>query len=265
MFAANTLIFLDIYVPLLPDMEKPIQFDALVSHLPGMVYRCCYDPGLTLIFASEQSANLTGHTTSSLLSKPHAGLTDLAYYPDRDRIISDLRTQLQKCETFSLEYRLYTADKQLKWVCNRGCLIVDENEHQQYLEGFIFDMTPMREEQELMRANEAHFRRTVHDFNQPVDIINTLANLCLLSLAEGSRHFAFLEEKLNKIIDQSERMTEMTNQAMTNQMRFFTPSEDKHTPVSVPTAEEHTTANLAPSDEIPLVCDQSANCSGFKS
>lgn len=251
MFAARKLICFKIYVPLVLYMGKSIKFDALVNHLPGMVYRCFYDRGLTLVFASEQCVGLTGYSTSSLLGNPPAGLAGLAYRQDRDRLILDLQTQLQENKSFSLEYRLYTADSQLKWVCNRGLLVTDEDENKQYLEGIIFDITSIHEQQDSLRASEERFRRTVDELHQPVDIINTLANLCLLSLAEGSKHFAFLEEKLNKIIDQGERMAAVTHQA-----RLFMHNEDSSA-LSIPEDARYSPVHLDDDSEIPLVCDQS--------
>jgi len=49
----------------------------LLSHIPGMAYRCNYDPDWTMRYASDGCVELTGYPPESLINNTDISLNDI--------------------------------------------------------------------------------------------------------------------------------------------------------------------------------------------
>ena len=67
--------------------ESQRMLSALMSNLPGMVYRCCADEHWTMEFVSEGCIALTGYQPDELTTNtPRMSFADLVHEDDRERV-----------------------------------------------------------------------------------------------------------------------------------------------------------------------------------
>lgn len=123
----------------------------LLDSLPGMAYRCRNTRDWPMLFVSEGCKELSGYTPEALLGgRPH--WRELIHPEDREAVWQSIQETTERGERFELQYRLVTRDKQQKWVWERGRASESE-EHDTLIEGFVTDITPLRQKElELERS-----------------------------------------------------------------------------------------------------------------
>lgn len=136
--------------------ENERRLSTLMSNLPGMAYRCKNDAKWTMEFVSQGCINLTGYNPTELLENNRIAYNDILMKEDRPRVKKEVEKQIEKEQSFEIKYRIQTKDKKIRWVWERGSGIKDKNGHITALEGFITDITKMKEaEQQLVEKEQA--------------------------------------------------------------------------------------------------------------
>lgn len=113
----------------------------LMSNLPGMVYRCRYDPQWTMDFISEGGEALTGYPAEKLLNNRDLSYADLIHTHDRQYVWDTISQAIREQDSFLINYRITTASGQQKWVSEQGRALSDDQGQIQAIEGFITDIT----------------------------------------------------------------------------------------------------------------------------
>jgi PAS domain S-box-containing protein len=127
-----------------------------MSNLPGMAYRCKNDAKWTMEFVSQGCINLTGYNPTELLKNNSIAYKDILLKEDQPRVKKEVEKQIRQEKSFEIKYRIQTKDKKIRWVWERGSGINDKNGHITALEGFITDITKMKEtEQQLVEKEQA--------------------------------------------------------------------------------------------------------------
>ncbi|HET6558041.1 MAG TPA: ATP-binding protein [Prolixibacteraceae bacterium] len=127
----------------------------LVSHLPGMVYRCQLDEQYTMNYMSEACIEITGYSPEDFTANKTIAYNDLIFPEYRQKIWNNWQKTLVDNSIFEAEYPICTASGETKWVWERGRCIVDEEGTLQFLEGYIEDISDIkRNETELILAKE---------------------------------------------------------------------------------------------------------------
>jgi len=121
--------------------EKKPALDTLMSNLPGMAYRCLNDRDWTMEFVSEGCEELTGYQPSELIDNKKTSYNQIIHPDDTEKIWDNIQAAISENRVFTITYRIYTKNDQLKWVWERGCGIYDENGDLAAIEGFISDIT----------------------------------------------------------------------------------------------------------------------------
>ncbi|MDD4555692.1 MAG: PAS domain-containing protein, partial [Bacteroidales bacterium] len=124
--------------------ESKRQFTTLLDNLPGMVYRCRNDRDWTMEFISDGCIELTGYKPSDLILNKTISYNDLIALDDRDRIWNEVQEGLKSHLPYTLNYKIITANHQIKWVWERAKGIFSKNGTLQHIEGFIFDVTEQK-------------------------------------------------------------------------------------------------------------------------
>ena len=86
----------------------------LLSHLPGMAYRCNYDSDWTMQYVSSGCYELTGYTPESLLYNRDLTFNDLITPEYRDSLWKEWERILAKRLPFKYEYEIETAKGEAK-------------------------------------------------------------------------------------------------------------------------------------------------------
>jgi len=130
-------------------VESQRSLRALMSHLPGMAYRCQDDRDRTMTFVSEGCTELTGHEPSGLVGSNKVTYMQLIHVDDRETVLNGIRSAVAEKRPFNLTYRIRAAAGEERWVREKGSGVYSRQAELQAIEGFITDIT------ELKRAEEA--------------------------------------------------------------------------------------------------------------
>ncbi len=121
--------------------ESEEKFRSMVSNIPGVVYRCAYDEDWTLFFITDAIENLTGYRSEEFQNNSSVTFAGLIHPDDRIMVAESLKAGLSGFNQFSVEYRIVTRQKTVKWVSNSGRPVFKEDNSILWLDGFIFDIT----------------------------------------------------------------------------------------------------------------------------
>lgn len=118
------------------------RFRSLVANIPGVVYRWRCD--FSASFISDAVYSLTGYpATDFRLLSDRRGRTfaSVIYSEDLAQVEATIRQGIENKQSYSLEYRLLAADGTIKWVCDKGSPVFDEDGNVYCLDGVIFDIS----------------------------------------------------------------------------------------------------------------------------
>lgn len=131
------------------------KFETLVSNVPGVVYRCLYDPEWTMIYMSDHVEELTGYAGGDLLNNQRLTFKDLIYPADRLLVQKKIATAIKNKKPWEIEYRLIKKDKSVIWIKENGRAILDENNKVLFLDGLIIDVTDIKKKElVILEANQ---------------------------------------------------------------------------------------------------------------
>lgn len=114
--------------------------NTVVSRLDDGAVKCRNDKWLTLEDMGEGLCGLIHCTKQDLYKKYHNHYMEMIFPADRDRVIQELRTQLDEGRITELEYRLITADGTVIWVLDRNVLVTEED-GREYLYSLLINVT----------------------------------------------------------------------------------------------------------------------------
>ncbi len=137
-------------------VENERSKSVLLSHLPGLAYRCKYDHEWTMQYVSAGCFELTGYTAESLLYNRDLSFNDLIAPEYRDILWKEWELTLAKRQPFSHEYELITARGEKKWVLELGEGVYDEHGEVEALEGIILDISDRKKIENDLRYNYEH-------------------------------------------------------------------------------------------------------------
>ncbi len=130
----------------------------ILSHLPGMAYRCWNDHEWTMLFVSEGCESLTGYKPENLIYNKDLSFNDLITREYRDGLWREWERVLALNIPFQGEYEIIAKNGARKWVMEMGQGIYDTGGNVVALEGLIIDMTAKK----LSEAQIKHM--SDHDF-----------------------------------------------------------------------------------------------------
>ncbi len=141
----------------------------LMANLPGMAYRCINNTDWEMEFVSQGCFGLTGYQPSDLIHNKKIIFNQLIVVEDRDNVRNEINVKLHEGRSYQLIYRITTADREIKWVWEKGRGILDNDGEWAYLEGFITDITDRKRTEEERDMLEEQLRNTVLDSIISVD------------------------------------------------------------------------------------------------
>ena len=135
------------------------RLQALVDHMPAVVYIETPDADPTSFYLSPQVERIFGHSAQEWTWTPdfwidHVHPDDRAAVEEADRITD---TTLS---TYSMDYRFRCANGEYLWVHDEA-VYVPSGDSGGFWQGFLFDITARREAEERVARAERRFRATV--------------------------------------------------------------------------------------------------------
>ena len=138
----------------------------LLSHLPGLAYRCLYDPNWTMTFVSEGCEQLTGYEPDCLIDNKLISFNDLIAPEFHELLWSEWQKVIAQHRNFRYEYEIIAKNKGRKWVLEIGQPIYNPDGSVQALEGIIIDISELKmREAQVDYLNEHDYLTGLHNRN----------------------------------------------------------------------------------------------------
>ncbi len=176
--------------------ESQRSLQSLIGNLPGMAFRCHYEPAWTMEFASSGCEELTGYPVSRMQGFPY---NNLIHPDDQERVWEEVGAALAKGHVFQLNYRLYRRDGTQRWVWEQGhCIERDAKGEPLLLEGLIMDITEQVDTQQKLRkardkadaatrAKSIFLANISHEIRTPLSAVTGLSQLLQQSDLQGKK------------------------------------------------------------------------------
>ena len=116
----------------------------LLSHLPGMAYRCRYDRDWTMEYVSPGCKDLTGYDANDFIENKKLRFSDIIDPQYQETLYNQWSQVILKHDNFKAEYEITTVDDSRKWVLELGQAVYDSNGTVLALEGIIIDITDVK-------------------------------------------------------------------------------------------------------------------------
>ncbi|MGK5092435.1 ATP-binding protein [Deltaproteobacteria bacterium TL4] len=123
----------------------------LMNNLPGMIYRRRNDPEQTAIFISEGANSLTGYSVAELSESPRRSYQQMILPHDYQRVFDNIQNALEQKKLFQEIYRIKLANRQIKWVMERGRGIYSNQGTLLQIDSFIIDVTQQKLAEEKLK------------------------------------------------------------------------------------------------------------------
>ncbi|QIK41089.1 PAS domain-containing protein [Pontibrevibacter nitratireducens] len=190
------------------------RFEAMISHLPGMLFRCHVRNGLPLIWIGGRIKETTGFGHADLLNNMGGAWSRLIHCDDQDRVVAEISAAMEAHENWQSNFRIVCRNGKQAWVRGMGGGVYDSDGRPHSLEGVIIDMTSQMEEKEdwqdrVQRARE----RTVQIVEATSDMLETLQSLSVLSInasieaaraGDAGRGFSVVAQEMNRLAARAE-------------------------------------------------------------
>ncbi|UCE64620.1 MAG: PAS domain S-box protein, partial [Nitrospirota bacterium] len=189
--------------------ESQRTLSTLISNLPGMVYRCRNDTDWSIEFVSDGCQCLTGFAPADLIGNRKVSYgRDLIAKEDQERVGSEIQRANKEKRPYQLSYTLNSADGSKKWVWEQGCGVFTPEGTVAALEGYVFDVTQVRNLEEQLRKTERLAELgtlasgMAHEIGTPMNVILGRAELLMRKTTDESA-----KRGLETIVTQVERIT----------------------------------------------------------
>ena len=150
--------------------------EIIINTIPGIVYTCRLDDKWSMLFMSSMTEQLLQIPVSKFLSG-EINFPEIIHPDDNDRVTKVAHDAVARHQPYALEYRLFRADGEQRWVYECGKASYDSAGLPTVLHGTIIDITDRKESEELFHAliESAPECMMVINPKQEIVLVNALA------------------------------------------------------------------------------------------
>ncbi len=135
--------------------ENEQQFRALVTSIPGAVYRFRIDSDWTTEFISDVIEEITAYPASKFRWNPVQTYRDIIHPDDKQNVETAIANGMDPMKSYEIEYRIYDANKRIRWIHESWQAVYGPEGEPLWLDGTIFDESKRKfAEEELQKANK---------------------------------------------------------------------------------------------------------------
>lgn len=128
----------------------------LLSHIPGLAYRCLNDEHWTMEFVSDGCLDLTGYKPDDFIGNKLISYYDIIDPQYRDVLRKQWDQALLKHDNFRAEYQIITKNNEMKWVLELAQGVYDIKGNVLALEGIVIDITQTKLRDAQIRYMDDH-------------------------------------------------------------------------------------------------------------
>ena len=161
------------------------QYVSLLKNIPGTIFRRLNDTHKSIVFISSEIFKLTGYTTAHFLLNRANGFESLIVKEDLDLVKSTIANANLSLDSYEISYRIKHKDGHIKWVCERGHSVNDNNP-ETYINGSIFDITSQVNIESELTKSKLEIKRLsliAETTNNPVIITDENENIIWINQA----------------------------------------------------------------------------------
>ncbi|MEP6759381.1 MAG: PAS domain-containing protein [Actinomycetota bacterium] len=136
------------------------RLQALIDHIPAVVYREAPDADPEKFFMSSQVELMLGYTVEQWTWTPDFWVDHL-HPDDRERVLAVDAEANRTHRAYSLEYRFQRSDGAYVWLQDEAVYLRPDPEQEGSWQGLLFDVTARKEAEEQLRASELVHSATV--------------------------------------------------------------------------------------------------------
>ena len=140
------------------ERESAERFERLVSSVPGVFYRRVFRGEWLHEFLGRRISDITGYPATDCMLGGRHELGGLLDPEDRAWLRDRLSAAAAERRGFEVSYRVLHADRTVRWVCDRGCPVFDEDGRLESIEGFLNDITEQKAIEEALRESNERFQ-----------------------------------------------------------------------------------------------------------
>ncbi|MGB3308221.1 MAG: EAL domain-containing protein [Nodosilinea sp.] len=127
----------------------------LIDVMPGIVFQADADAGWSMRYLSAGCYPLTGYHAAELLSPDTAvSYNTITHSADLSQVLECIQRAIEVGQAYEVEYRIHTRSGEEKWVWEKGSSVVDGQGAIAGIEGFITDITPLKQSEANLRQVE---------------------------------------------------------------------------------------------------------------
>lgn len=136
------------------------QFQSLINHLSGTVYRCRFDADWTMLYLSSNIDSITGYSAEELIHSAVTSYGSLNHPDDNARVANEVAAAIEARQSWEVEYRVRHRDGEYRWVSETGRAVRDSDDQVLFLDGFIIDITAKKQTEIQLLESQALMRIT---------------------------------------------------------------------------------------------------------
>jgi diguanylate cyclase (GGDEF)-like protein/PAS domain S-box-containing protein len=140
------------------ERESAERFERLVSSVPGVFYRRVFRGEWLHELLGRRISHITGYPATDCMLGGRHELGGLLDPEDRAWLRDRLSAAAAERRGFEVSYRVLHADRTVRWVCDRGCPVFDEDDRLESVEGFLNDITEQKAIEEALRESNERFQ-----------------------------------------------------------------------------------------------------------
>ncbi|MBL1210494.1 EAL domain-containing protein [Geminocystis sp. GBBB08] len=155
------------------------ELSTIIDSTSGVFFRISYDDNWGKDYISKGCLGLTGYSSSELFSSGKINLVKITHPLDLEKVLSTIKTSINKKINYSIEYRIFTKHNQEKWLWEKGKGIFDREGKLLGIEGLITDISERKEMEYALCQAENKYRNFFE--NAIEGIFQTTADGCYLT------------------------------------------------------------------------------------
>jgi diguanylate cyclase (GGDEF)-like protein/PAS domain S-box-containing protein len=135
--------------------ELERRYRTLVEQLPLVIYVDALDASSSNIFTSPQVERLLGYSVNEW-REDELLFVKVLHPEDRERVLAAHEHTHRTHEPLSVEYRMCARDGGYVWVRDEGVVVSGDDGEPLYLQGYLLDISAVREAEEQLRRQALH-------------------------------------------------------------------------------------------------------------
>jgi diguanylate cyclase (GGDEF)-like protein/PAS domain S-box-containing protein len=139
--------------------SEPQPDQRLIDAMPGIVFQANHDSDWSMRYLSAGCQTLTGYSAAELI-QGQAGVSynTITHAEDLPLVLATIQQSIAQGRPYTVEYRIQTRAGEQKWVWEKGMAMLNHRGEVTGLEGFITDITPLKQSEAALRMAEQALR-----------------------------------------------------------------------------------------------------------